>query len=70
MKLENGLIEKYFKNRDEFKKDLEEKWKMFKLSVFKRIQSPPIIAVSRRAFGYDLRESQNNVYFVDNYSNK
>lgn len=58
MKLENGLIKKYFKNRDEFKSDLEEKWKMFKLSVFKRIQAPPIIAVSRRAFGYDLREAQ------------
>jgi len=62
MHLEKGLIEKYFKNREEFKKDLEEKWKLYKLSYFKRIQAPPIIAVSRRAFGYDLRESQNGVY--------
>ncbi len=65
MKLENGLIKKYFKNRDEFKKDLEEKWKLFKLSYFKRIQAPPIITVSRRAFGFDLRESQNQVYLID-----
>ncbi len=65
MKLEKGLIKKYFKNRDEFKKDLEEKWKLYKLSYFKRIQAPPIVAVSRRAFGYDLRESQNGVYFID-----
>ena len=65
MHLEKGLIKKYFKNRDEFKKDLEEKWKLFKLSYFKRIQAPPIIAVSRRAFGYDLRESQNKAYFID-----
>jgi NAD+ synthase (glutamine-hydrolysing) len=65
MILEKGLINKYFKNRNEFKNDLEEKWKLYKLSYFKRIQSPPIIAVSRRAFGYDLRESQNGVYFID-----
>jgi len=64
MHLETGMIERYFKNRDEFKKDLEEKWKMFKLSYFKRIQAPPIIAVSRRAFGYDLRESQNGAYIA------
>ncbi len=65
MKLEEGLIEKYFKSRNEFKKDLEEKWKMYKLSYFKRIQTPPIIALSRRAFGYDLRESQNGVFLID-----
>lgn len=65
MKLEIGLVEKYFKNRDEFKKDLLEKWRLFKLSYFKRIQAPPIIAVSRRAFGFDLREAQNGVYFID-----
>jgi len=64
MHLEKGLIKKYFLTRDEFKKDLEEKWKMFKLSYFKRIQAPPIIAVSRRAFGYDLRESQNGAYIA------
>jgi len=65
MRLEDGLIKKYFKDRDEFKKDLEEKWKLFKLSYFKRIQAPPIIAVSRRAFGFDLRESQNQTYLID-----
>lgn len=65
MKLERGLIKNYFKSRFEFKKDLEEKWKLYKLSYFKRIQSPPIIAVSRRAFGFDLRESQNGAYLID-----
>ncbi len=36
------------------------KWFMraFHLAIFKRIQFPPIIAVSRAAFGYDYRESQ------------
>ncbi len=65
MKLEVGLIKKYFKSRNEFKKDLEEKWRMYKLSYFKRIQAPPIITVSRRAFGYDLRETQNMAYLID-----
>lgn len=65
MKLDKGLIKKYFKSRFEFKKDLEEKWRLYKLNYFKRIQAPPIIAVSRRAFGFDLRESQNGAYFID-----
>ncbi len=69
MKLDKGLISKYFKNRSEFKKDLEEKWKLYKLNYFKRIQAPPIIAVSRRAFGFDLRESQDGAYLIDSDSN-
>jgi len=68
MKLDKGLIKKNFKTRFEFKKDLEEKWKLYKLSYFKRIQAPPIIAVSRRAFGFDLRESQNGAYLIDSDS--
>lgn len=68
MKLDKGLISKYFKNRSEFKKDLEEKWKLYKLNYFKRIQAPPIIAVSRRAFGFDLRESQDGAYLIDSDS--
>jgi NAD+ synthase (glutamine-hydrolysing) len=68
MKLNKGLINKYFKNRSEFKKDLEEKWKLYKLNYFKRIQAPPIIAVSRRAFGFDLRESQDGAYLIDSDS--
>jgi NAD+ synthase (glutamine-hydrolysing) len=61
------LIRKYFKTPENFISDLEHKWKLYKLSIFKRIQAPPIIAVSKRAFGFDLRESQNGVYFTRNY---
>jgi NAD+ synthase (glutamine-hydrolysing) len=32
-------------------------------SVYKRTQAPPIIVVSRRAFGYDLRESIQNLWY-------
>lgn len=50
-----------------FINDLEHKWKLFKTNVFKRIQAPPIIAVSKRAFGFDLREAQNGFYFTRDY---
>ncbi len=56
-------IDSYFDSRESFIEDLEQKWKLYKVNIFKRIQAPPIIAVSRRAFGFDLRESQNGVYF-------
>jgi NAD+ synthase (glutamine-hydrolysing) len=67
LKIETGIIEKSFKSPLDFINDLEHKWKLYKINYFKRIQSPPIIAVSRRAFGFDLRESQNGVYFTKKY---
>ena len=63
-----GTIAKHFKTNKDFINDLEHKWKLFKINYFKRIQGPPNIAVSRRAFGYDLRESQNGVYFTRGYN--
>jgi NAD+ synthase (glutamine-hydrolysing) len=63
-------IETYFTSRDEFVADLEHKWKLYKVNIFKRIQAPPIIAVSKRAFGFDLREAQNGVYFTDEFLQK
>ena len=58
----------FFKDAGSFIEDLEHKWRLFKLSIFKRIQSPPIITVSKRAFGFDLRESKNSAHFTRNYS--
>jgi NAD+ synthase (glutamine-hydrolysing) len=37
-------------------------------SVYKRIQSPPIIILSKSSYGYDIRESQLPVYYTDNYN--
>lgn len=65
---EQSLIDNYFTD-ETFIADLEQKWKAYKISIFKRIQAPPIIAVSRRAFGFDLREAQNGVYFTREYTN-
>lgn len=43
-------------------------WNLFAgFAVAKRIQSPPLIAVSRRPYGYDLRESQLRPYYTDAY---
>ena len=35
--------------------------------IAKRIQAPPILAVSRRAYGFDHREAQNGPYYTRKY---
>jgi len=42
--------------------DLDWVERQLRASVFKRIQAPPIICLSKRAFGFDLRESQLPAY--------
>lgn len=65
---EKGLVKKYFKNSGDFIEDLEKWWNLFSgMAVAKRIQSPPILAISRRAYGFDNRESQNSVYYSRRY---
>lgn len=61
------LISQTFTDAQAFVTDLEHKWRLFKTAYFKRIQSPPILTVSKRAFGFDLREAQNGVYFTRRY---
>lgn len=67
LKIKPGLVSQYFPSHLDFIQDLERQWTLFKINVFKRIQAPPVIAVSRRAFGFDLREAQNGVYFTRGY---
>lgn len=63
-----GLVAKYFPTPKEFIDDLERWWNQFSgLAVAKRIQAPPILAVSRRAFGFDHREAQNGPYYTRKY---
>ncbi|HLE07242.1 MAG TPA: NAD(+) synthase [archaeon] len=45
---------------ESFARLVDETYKSFRKSVFKRVQAPPIIAVTERAFGFDLRESIMN----------
>lgn len=57
-----------FKTTGEFISDLEHWWRLFAgFAVAKRIQSPPLLAISRRPFGSDLREAQLTPYFTDRY---
>ena len=62
-----GLVEKYFPTPAEFIADLEKWWRQYQgIAVAKRIQAPPIIAVSSRPFG-SFNESQNAPHFTKKY---
>lgn len=64
----SGLIDKLFSTPYDFITDLEKWWKLYTgMAVAKRIQAPPVLAVSRRAYGFDHREAQNSTYFTLNY---
>jgi len=63
-----GLVNNLFPNPREFINDLERWWKLYTgIAIAKRIQAPPILAVSRRAYGFDHREAQINTYFTTKY---
>ena len=48
----------YFPEPRLFIEDLEWVERQVRVNCFKRIQAPPIVVLSKRAFGFDLRESQ------------
>ncbi len=61
-------VSEIFRTPADFIADLEKWWRLFAgFSVAKRIQTPPILAMSRRPYGYDLRESQVKPYLTDGY---
>ncbi len=65
---EKGLVKKYFANAEEFINDLERWWNQFTgIAVAKRIQAPPIIAVTAHAFGSDYFEAQGCTYYSRAY---
>ena len=37
------------------------------MGVAKRIQAPPVLAIKRRAFGFDHREAQMGAWFSGRY---
>ena len=67
--METGIVNRLFPAAESFIDDLERCYKLFKNNVFKRVQGQPVIRVSRKGFGYDLRESmpQGPIYFTRNY---
>jgi hypothetical protein len=48
----------YFPDSKSWIEDLEWLDRQLRINYFKRIQAPPIIVLSKRAFGFDLRETQ------------
>lgn len=63
-----GLPGEIFPTAAHFIADLERWWTLYTgLAVAKRIQAPPVLAVSRRAYGFDHREAQNRPYFTARY---
>lgn len=62
------IISENFPDAKSFIDDLEHWWKLMQtLAVAKRIQAPPIISITRRAYGYDHREAQLTPYFPRAY---
>ena len=57
-----------FPSAREWIEDLEWIDRQLRVSYFKRIQAPPLIVVSKRAFGFDLRESQGPEYRPRRYA--
>jgi NAD+ synthase (glutamine-hydrolysing) len=47
--------------------DLEWVLRQMRISVFKRIQMPPVINLSRGSFGFDFRENQGAYEQTDTY---
>ncbi len=54
-------------NPQAFIDDLEWVLRLFQRAIFKRIQLPPLLTVSKGAFGNDLKEAQIQVEFTDEY---
>jgi NAD+ synthase (glutamine-hydrolysing) len=57
----------YFPDVETWIDDLEWVERQLRINYFKRIQAPPVIVLSKRAFGFDLRESQLPAYAPRSY---
>src|SRR3989339_198755 len=67
LKLEAGTIDRLFPSAGKFVADLEKHWALYRRAFFKTNQMPPILIVSKRAFGYDLRRSMVTPHFTGRY---
>ena len=66
--LDESLIKKHFPDVASFVADLERWYRLFKgMGLAKRIQAPPVMAVTRRAYGFDYRESVTELYLGRKY---
>jgi NAD+ synthase (glutamine-hydrolysing) len=64
----DGKISALFENAAAFVADLERWWNQYQgIAVAKRIQAPPVLAIKKRAFGFDHRESQMGSRYTKRY---
>ncbi len=63
-----GKVKELFPTPRQFIADLERWWNHYQgLGIAKRIQAPPVLAVKRRAYGFDHRESQMGPRYTSRY---
>jgi NAD+ synthase (glutamine-hydrolysing) len=68
LEVDEELLARHFPTSKAFVDDLERWWRCYAgMGVAKRIQAPPILAVTRRAYGFDQRESQTKVLWTRYY---
>ncbi|KND51405.1 MAG: NAD+ synthase [Parcubacteria bacterium C7867-001] len=63
---EPGTITKYFKTPKEFVENLEWAWRQYSME-YKRVQTPPVLLTSRRAFGFDRRDTIADGYLTEEF---
>jgi NAD+ synthase (glutamine-hydrolysing) len=64
----DGDIATLFPTPEAFIADLERWWNLYQgMGLAKRIQAPPVLAIKRRAFGFDHRESQMGARYTQAY---
>ena len=61
-----GTVARFFKTATAFLENLEWAWRQYNVE-FKRVQLPPVFLTSRRAFGFDRRDTIADAYFSDEY---
>ena len=65
---ESGLSARHFADAAAFIGDLEYWWRMYLgTSIAKRVQSPPLLALSERPFGEEKPQSQGTIYYSAAY---
>lgn len=63
-----GSVSKLFPTPAAFVADLERWWNQYQgMGVAKRIQAPPVLAIKKRSFGFDHRESQMGPLYTAGY---
>lgn len=63
-----GRVADLFPTAASFIADLERWWNLHQgMGLAKRIQAPPVLAIKRRAYGFDLREAQLGPHYTRRY---